>query len=129
MLEELDIVPKLLTITGDNAGNNRTLCGSLHADLLKIYDDKDDCFRTRPLMRFRGRQSFIPCLSYVINLICKDVLVSLRAGSAQETKLILDEMTTQGSQMFSFAHSTNGAIMKIRLLTLWIARSPRRRHD
>jgi hypothetical protein len=26
MIHELDIAPKLLTITGDNAGNNGTLC-------------------------------------------------------------------------------------------------------
>ncbi|KAJ5981346.1 hypothetical protein N7522_013767 [Penicillium canescens] len=55
MLEELDVAPKLLTITGDNAANNGTLCDSLHAELLKNYDDKDDQFRIRPLMRFRGR--------------------------------------------------------------------------
>ena len=30
-LEELDVAPKLVTITGDNAANNRTLCDSLHA--------------------------------------------------------------------------------------------------
>ncbi|KAJ5799003.1 uncharacterized protein N7503_006508 [Penicillium pulvis] len=30
MLAELDIAPKLLTIIGDNAGNNGTLCDSLH---------------------------------------------------------------------------------------------------
>jgi hAT family protein len=129
MVEELDVAPKLLTITGDNAGNNGTLCDSLHADLLKKYDDEDDRFRTRPLMRFRGRQSFIPCLAHIINLICKDVLVSLRAGSAREAKAILDEMAVHSSLAFSSAHSTKGAIMKIRLLTLWIARSPQRRHD
>jgi hypothetical protein len=27
MLEELDVTPKLLTITGENAANNGTLCG------------------------------------------------------------------------------------------------------
>ncbi|KAJ9480587.1 hypothetical protein PENNAL_c0164G05839 [Penicillium nalgiovense] len=129
MLEELDVAPKLLTITGDNAANNGTLCDSLHAELLKKYDDKNDQFRIRPLMRFRGRQSFIPCLAHVINLICRDVLASLRAGSAREAKIILDEMTTESSPTFTSAHSTKGAIMKIRLLILWIARSPQRRQS
>jgi hypothetical protein len=73
MLAELDIAPKLLTITGDNAGNYGTLCDSLHDQLLKKYDNDDDRFCIRPLMRFRGRQSFIPCLAHVLNLICKDV--------------------------------------------------------
>ncbi|KAJ5413612.1 hypothetical protein N7509_000239 [Penicillium cosmopolitanum] len=55
MLDELDIAPKLLTITGDNAGNNGTLCDSLHDQLLKKYDNDDDRFRIRPLMRFPPR--------------------------------------------------------------------------
>lgn len=44
MIHELDIAPKLLTITGDNAGNNGTLCGALYTELLKTYDDEDDIF-------------------------------------------------------------------------------------
>jgi hypothetical protein len=97
-LEELQIAPKLLTITGDNAGNNGTLCDYLHAELLRQYDDEDDQFRMKPLMRFRGRHSFIPCLTHVINIICKDVLASLKAGSAREAKVILDELATQKDQ-------------------------------
>jgi hypothetical protein len=63
MLKELEIVPKLLTITGDNAGNNGTLCDCLHTELLKTYDDDaNDQFRMKPLMRFHGRRSFIPLL-------------------------------------------------------------------
>ncbi|KAJ5863000.1 hypothetical protein N7455_007273 [Penicillium solitum] len=129
MLAELDIAPKLLTITGDNAGNNGTLCDSLHNQLLKKYDNDDDRFRIRPLMRFRGRPSFIPCLAHILNLICKDVLASLRAGSAREVKAILDDMAIHTSPAFNSIHSTKGAIMKIRFLTLWIARSPQRRRD
>jgi hypothetical protein len=129
MLAELDIVPKLLTITGDNAGNNGTLCDSLHDQLLKKYDNDDDRFRIRPLMRFRGRPSFILCLAHILNLICKDVLASLRAGSAREANAILDDMAIHTSPAFNFFHSTKGAIMKIQLLTLWIARSPQRRQD
>jgi hypothetical protein len=82
MLEELDVAPKLLTIIGDNTANNGTLCDSLYAQLLKKYDDKNDQFRIRPLIRFRGRSSFIPCLAYIINLICRDVLASLKASLA-----------------------------------------------
>ncbi|KAJ5544026.1 hypothetical protein N7494_005305 [Penicillium frequentans] len=129
MLDELDIAPKLLTITGDNAGNNGTLCDSLHDQLLKKYDNDDDRFRIRPLMRFRGRQSFIPCLAHILNLICKNVLASLKAGSAREAKAILDDMAIHVSPAFNSLHSTKGAIMKIRLLTLWIARSPQRRQN
>jgi len=129
MLEELEIVPKLLTITGDNAGNNGTLCDALHADLLKTYDDEDDQFRMKPLMRFHGRKSYIRCLAHIINLICKDVLASLKAGSAREAKAILDELATQRDPSFTSASSVKSVIVKIRLLVLWIARSPQRRQE
>ncbi|KAK9372518.1 ribonuclease H-like domain-containing protein [Lipomyces chichibuensis] len=73
--------------------------------------------------------SFIPCLAHIINLICKDVLATLKAGSVREAKAMLDEMAAQKNQAFTFVHTTKGAIVKIRLLVLWIARSPHRRQD
>ncbi|KJZ69051.1 hypothetical protein HIM_11562 [Hirsutella minnesotensis 3608] len=39
-LEELRLKPKLLAITGDNAGNNGTLCQSLYDSLKTKFDDK-----------------------------------------------------------------------------------------
>ena len=81
MLDELQIALKLLTIIRDNARNNRTLYDTLYAELQKTYDDEDNQFYIKPLMRFQGRDSFIPCLAHIINLICKDVLASLKAGS------------------------------------------------
>ncbi|KNG84621.1 hypothetical protein ANOM_006431 [Aspergillus nomiae NRRL 13137] len=62
MLDELAIAPKLLTITGDNAGNNGTLYDSLHDQLRKKYNNDDGYFRIRPLIRFRGRRSSFPAL-------------------------------------------------------------------
>jgi hypothetical protein len=128
-IQELEIAPKLLTITGDNAGNNGTLCDALYTELLKTYDDEDDEFRIKPLMRFRGRRSFIRCLAHIINLICKEVLVTLGAGSARETKATLDELAVQKSRSFSNTLGGKSAIIKIRLLVLWVARSPQRRQE
>jgi hypothetical protein len=91
LLQELEVAPKLLTITEDNASNNGTLCDTLYAELHKGYDDEDSAFRMQPLMRFHGRQSFIRCLAHVINLVCKEVLANLGAGSAKEAKATLDE--------------------------------------
>jgi hypothetical protein len=71
---------ELLTITGDNAGNNGTMCNTLYAELSKVYDDEDGNFRLRPLMRFHGCASFIRCLAHIINLICKDILTQLGVG-------------------------------------------------
>jgi hypothetical protein len=90
ILEEFEIAEKLLTVTGDNAGNNLTLCDYLHHELLKRLGEEDDSFRIKPLMRFRGRASFIPCLAHTINLICESILVLMKAGSAHEAQVIFD---------------------------------------
>jgi len=42
MLDELQITLKLLTIIGDNARNNKTLCDTLYTELQKTYNDEDD---------------------------------------------------------------------------------------
>jgi len=128
LLQELDITPKLLTITGDNAGNNGTMCDTLHAELSQLYDDEDSEFRLRPLMRFRSRPSFIRCPAHVINLICKDILSHFGAGSVREAKATLDQISVAKSQLplnlDSITPRDRNAIVKIRLLVLWIARSP-----
>ena len=129
MIHELDIAPKLLTITGDNAGNNGTLCDALYTALLKTYDDEDEIFRIKPLMRYQGRKSFIRCLAHVINLICKEILASLGSGSAREAQAVLDELTLHEAQSFSNNGGGKSAIEKIRLLVLWISRSPQRRQE
>ena len=80
-LQELDIGPKLITITGDNAGNNRTLCDALRAMMLQHYDEEDEDFPLQPLMRFRGHDSCIRCLAHLIHLVCKEVLSQFGVGS------------------------------------------------
>lgn len=130
MLHELEIAPKLLTITGDNAGNNGTMCDALYAELSKTYDDEDSEFRLRPLMRFHGRTSFIRCLAHIINLICKDILAHFGAGSMKEAKVALDQASaTRSLSLLETGTSVlveKNVIVKIRLLVLWIARSPQR---
>ena len=128
MLHELEIGPELLTITGDNAGNNSTMCDTLHTELSKLYDDENSEFRLGPLMRFHDRPSSIRYLVYIINLICKDILTYFRAGSVREAKATLDRVNIIKNQLstnfdISLPKDKN-AVVKIRLLVLWIARSP-----
>jgi hypothetical protein len=129
VIQELDIAPKVLTITGDNAGNNGTLCDILYTELLKEYEDEDDALCLKPPMRFHGKRSFIRCLAHVINLICKEVLTALGSGSAREAKATLDELDRHKNRGFPATCSEKSTIAKIRLLVLWIARSPQRRQD
>src|ERR1700758_638764 len=84
-------------------------------------------FALKPLMRFRGRDSFIGCLAHILNLICKDILVSLKAGSVRDAHIILNDMPLQKAQSAEKGFSTKSAIVKIRLLALWISHSPKRK--
>ncbi|PYH28220.1 uncharacterized protein BO87DRAFT_322743, partial [Aspergillus neoniger CBS 115656] len=123
LLNKLDIMFKLLIITGNNIGNNRIFCDSLHDQLLKKYDNNNDCFYIRSLIQFRGRQSFILCFIHILNLIYKDMLAYLKAGSAWEVKVILDNMAIYVSPVFNSLYSMKEVIMKIRFLILEITRS------
>jgi hypothetical protein len=129
LLEELELKHKLFAITGDNASNNGTLCYHLFQRLREEYDDRPS--PVRPRMRFHGKLSFIRCLAHVINLICKDVLSSLKAGSAIEAKMALDswEKTFKSADYVIPKDTSRSAIAKVRFLNLWILRSSQREED
>ena len=84
-LDELNLNPKLFAVTGDNAGNNGTLCEALYKSLKLKYDDRVSPIG-KPQMRFHGRPSWVRCLAHVVALICDDVLKDLKAGTAKEAK-------------------------------------------
>lgn len=130
LLFELDIANKIIALTGDNAGNNGTYCDHLHKSLLQTYDDADvpPRLRLNPLMRFRGRKSYIPCLAHVINLICDDVLKTLKAGNAKDARDLLDKMASSKQDVFS-QDNARGAIAKVRILMLWVLRHAQRQQD
>jgi len=88
LLEELKVKHKLFTIIGDNTSNNSTLYYHLFQHLREEYDDRPSPIR--PRIQFYRKLSFIYCLAYVINLICKDVLSSLKASSTIKAKKTLD---------------------------------------
>jgi hypothetical protein len=57
-LKRFKICHRLLTITGDNASNNDTLCVYLHELLLREYDDYLDKFPIHGvIMRFRDSRA------------------------------------------------------------------------
>ncbi|XP_044714741.1 uncharacterized protein HRG_11776 [Hirsutella rhossiliensis] len=129
-LEELRLKPKLLAITGDNAGNNGTLCQSLYDSLKTKFDDKVSPIG-RPRMRFHGRKSWIRCLAHITSLICEGVLQDLKAGTAKEAKKMLDKWDEENkSNNYTIpGDSSRSGIAKIRLLNLWMLRSGSREQD
>ena len=129
-LEELKIKHKLFAITGDNAGNNGTLCQALYDNLKRQYDDGFSPIG-RSRMRFHGKQSWVRCLAHVIALIVKDVLYDVKAGSAKEAKKILDSWDAHYQRNDYVIPDDGGrsAIAKVRLLNLWILRNTGREQD
>ncbi len=129
LLEELKVKHKLFAITGDNASNNSTLCYYLFQRLREEYDDRPS--PVRPRIRFYRKLSFIHCLTYVINLIYKDVLSSLKASSAIKAKKTLDsqEKTFKSADYVIPKDNSRSAITKVRFLNLWILRSTQREED
>jgi len=65
---------RLLTITTDNASNNKTMQEALRKGLRRLYNIKWDTNRGR-----------IPCLAHVIQLAVKKIVVSLKIESPYET--------------------------------------------
>ena len=74
LLKELSLGAKLLTITSDNASNNKTLVSELYSILLDQFDTIDNPSPSLPLMRFEGLASYIRCIAYILNLIVSDIL-------------------------------------------------------
>jgi hypothetical protein len=76
------------------------------------------------------RASFIRCLAHIINLICKDILTQLGVGSVREAKTALDHVSAARdrwpSESSANALAGKNVVVKIRVLVLWIARSPQR---
>jgi hypothetical protein len=50
--------------------------------------------------------------------MCKNILVSLKAGLVQEAKVILDDLLTQKGQLFTNTFAIKSIIIKICLLVL-----------
>jgi len=130
VLEELKIKHKLFVITGDNVGNNGTLCQALYSALKLEFDDMFSLIG-RPRMRFHGKSSWIRCLAHIIALICKDVLTAVKAGSAKEAKRMLDSWDAEfKTHDYILPHEDGrSAIAKVRLLNLWILRSSGREQE
>ena len=92
-LKRLSLLQKLLTITGDNASNNDTLCRYLLGILSRIFDDHLEeypiCDGT---MRFKGEESRIQCFAYVLNLVVKDMLAFLGSSIHKDATAFLNRV-------------------------------------
>jgi hAT family C-terminal dimerisation region len=116
MLSELDLQEKLITITGDNAGNNETMVSELFHGLQDTAVEKDK-------IQFEGLDSYVRCIAHILNLIVKDILRALKSGNTKEAFAVCDDIQDGKSV------PVQSALAKLRILTVWINRSPQRRQS
>jgi len=74
--------------------------------------------------QFRGYKSFVRCLAHILNLIVKDILRELKSGTVQEANQICDHLKDTET---TSTLSTKSALSRLRVLAIWISRSPQRR--
>ncbi|KAJ6037739.1 hypothetical protein N7444_008484 [Penicillium canescens] len=123
MLVELRIEEKLLTITADNASNNETLVSELYFHLLEKYNSEDSKLPDKGRLRFQGIDSYIRCLAHVLNLIVRDILSRMKSGDHKSAIEACDLL--QGNKKIG----RQSALARIRIMTLWILRTPQRRQQ
>ena len=70
-------------------------------------------------MQFCGKQSYIRCIAHVLNRIVQKILKDLKTRTAKEAKELKD---------VDIIGLLNG-VVKIRLLVLWICKTPQRRQQ
>ena len=114
LLIELGLEQKLLSITGDNASNNERMVLQLSQNLQKKHEIN---------LLFSGLGSYVRCLAHIINLIVKDILGALRSGNIGEAYIVCNNLDEGNYQSFQ----TVEPLAKLRILALWIHRSPHRR--
>jgi hypothetical protein len=95
--KELNILGKIISLTGDNAGNNDTCARHLHKLLSYSYDE-----HLYPMlvhhqeMRFKGEASLIDYMAHVENLIVKAILKSLGPSTHKDAFDFLDRVKERG---------------------------------
>ena len=88
-----NILHKIITVIGDNATNNNTLCRYLHKRLSRKYDEFLSPTGIRDEeMRFIGDYSQIRCFAHILNLVCKDILKDLGSSIHKEAVTFLDRV-------------------------------------
>lgn len=117
MLIELGLEDKLISITGDNASNNEAMASELYFSL----SDRSRVQDAIPAPLYRGLDSYIRCLAHILNLIVKDILRNLGSGTMEQAQAACDSLQT-GNLI-----TDHSAIGRLRVLALWINRSPQRR--
>ena len=128
LLEELELKHKLFATTGTKKTCTKSLLPPFSTLERRVRRPALSCTTSNAVPL---EVNWIRCLAHVINLICKDVLSSLKAGSAIEAKKALDswKKSFKGADYVIPKDNSRTAIAKVRFLNLWILRSSQREED
>lgn len=77
--------------------------------------------------QFNGIGSYIRCLAHILNLIVKDILGALDSGTTHEALKICKHLGAGASTDVCLKLSAQTALSRLRILAVWISRSPQRR--
>jgi hypothetical protein len=122
-LEELGIEGKILTITADNATNNESLVSELFFSLKEKFKGSEIAFRETVIFRFQGVDSYIRCLAHVLNLIVSDILSALKCSDYKAAATACDLMQENKNI------GMHSAVSRLRIISLWIARTLQRKQQ
>lgn len=120
---ELRIEHKLLTIAADNAINNKCLLSELYRNLTEKFQATNGAPSDTGALRFQRADSYIRCTVYVLNLIVRDILDTLKAGDHSSAAAACDLL--QESKDFA----PQSPLAHLRIMALWIARTPQRKQQ
>jgi len=79
----LGLEDKLISITGDNASNNKAIASELFFSL----SDRPRVEEAMLALLYRGLNSYIRCLAHALNLIVKDILRNLGSGTIEQAQV------------------------------------------
>lgn len=117
------ISDKAMTIKADNASNNDTLHRYLYQRLSQRYNEYlAETIIREETMKFT-HNSQICYFPHILNLVMNTMLRSLRAGLHKKVCDLLDDVAERS---WKTVNAPTSPIAKLRLLVLWIARSPQR---
>jgi hypothetical protein len=96
-LKKLNVLHKLISLTGDNAKNNDTCACYLFKIIESLYNTH---LNLMPIhgkeIRFLGEESLINCLAHIDNLIYKAILKSLGFSTHKGASEFLDQVKEHG---------------------------------
>lgn len=117
-LQRYNLVEKLVSITADNASNNKSLNDQMFNTLQQKLQQGHQL-----LIKFQGTHSFVRCLAHIINLLVKDILAALKCGDYEDANNVIDKIE-ENNQM-----TTISVVLKLRSLILHVRRSTLRRQN